>query len=75
MADPLKDVEEQARKLEAEDRAKLAERLLESLHDPDSEVERTWARAIEDRIAAYDRGEIQSYPAEDVLAEARRLLR
>jgi hypothetical protein len=33
------------------------------------------AREIEDRVAAYDRGETQTYAAEDVFAEARRLTR
>lgn len=73
MTATLKELEQQARTLGAEDRAKLAESLLESLHSPLSDIEAAWAREIEDRVAAYDRGEIQSYAAEDVLAEARRL--
>lgn len=75
MADLLKELEERARDLGAEDRARLAETLLESLHSSNSEVEKAWAQEIADRLAAYDRGEIQAHPAEEVLAEARRLLR
>lgn len=75
MSAMLNQIEEQARTLSAEDRAKLAESMLESLHAPISEVEDAWAREIERRVAAFDRGEIQSYPAEDVFAEARRLSR
>ena len=71
----LKQIEEQARALSAEERAKLAESMLESLHAPVSEVEAAWAEEIERRVAAFDRGEIPSYPAEDVFAEARRLSR
>jgi putative addiction module component (TIGR02574 family) len=71
----LKQIEEQARTLGAEDRAKLAESMLESLQAPISEVEAAWAQEIERRVAAFDRGEIPSYPAEDVFAEARRLSR
>jgi putative addiction module component (TIGR02574 family) len=72
----LKDIEQQARQLATEDRAKLAEILLESLHVPPlSDIQAEWAREIEDRVAAYDRGEIQTYAAEDVFAEARRLSR
>lgn len=75
MSASLKQIEEQARALSAEERAKLAESMLESLHSPVSEVESTWAEEIERRVAAFDRGEIPSYPAEDVFAESRRLSR
>lgn len=75
MAKSLEELEEQARALDAEQRAKLAEALLESLHSPISEVEAAWVKEIEDRVAAYDRGELESHPAEDVFAEARRLSR
>ncbi len=71
----LKQIEEQARALSIEERAKLAEFLLESLRAPVSEVEAAWAEEIESRVAAFDRGEITAYAAEDVLAEARRLAR
>ena len=75
MSASLEQIEEQARALSAEERAKLAESLLESLHSPVSEVEAAWAEEIERRVAAFDRGELPSYPAEDVFAEARRLTR
>jgi putative addiction module component (TIGR02574 family) len=75
MSTSLKQIEEQARALSAEDRAKLAESLLESLQLPLSDIEKAWAEEIEQRIAAFDRGEISAYPAEDVFADARRLSR
>ena len=49
--------------------------MLESLHGSVSGVEAEWAVEIECRVAAFDRGEIPAYPAEDVFAEARRLSR
>jgi putative addiction module component (TIGR02574 family) len=75
MATSFKEIEQQARALAAEDRAKLAETLLESLQAPLSEIETAWAQEIEERVAAFDRGETQAYAAEDVFAEARRLTR
>lgn len=75
MAATFGEIEKQARSLAAEDRARLAETLLESLHAPVSEVETAWAREIEERLAAFDRGETQVFPAEDVFAEARHLTR
>lgn len=75
MSASLKQIEEQARALSAEERAKLAESMLESLRAPVSDVEAAWAEEIERRVAAFDRGEVPSYPAEDVFAEARRFSR
>ncbi|MGH8480776.1 MAG: addiction module protein [Gammaproteobacteria bacterium] len=72
----LKEIEQLVRALAAEERAKLAEALLESLRAPPlSDIETEWAREIEDRVAAFDRGETQTYAAEDVFAEAKRLSR
>lgn len=73
MSASLEQIEEQARGLSAEERAKLAESMLESLHAPVSEVEAAWTEEIERRVTAFDRGEISSYAAEDVFAEARRM--
>ncbi len=76
MSTTLKELEQQARSLSAEDRARLAEMLLESLREaPLAEIEAAWDQEIEQRAAAYDRGELQTFSAEDVLAEARRLAR
>ncbi len=75
MSASLKQIEEQARALSAEERAKLAESMLESLHSPLADIEAVWAQEIEQRVAAFDRGEIPAYPAEDVFAEARRISR
>ena len=75
MSVSLKELEEQIRLLPVEDRARLIEILLESLHSPDSEIEAEWTREIEERVAAVDRGEVPAYAAEDVFAEARRLAR
>ena len=76
MSDTLKELEAQARSLSPEERAKLAELLLESLHDaPLADIEQAWEREIEERTAAYDRGELPTFSAESVFAEARRLAR
>jgi putative addiction module component (TIGR02574 family) len=76
VATSLKDLERLAHTLSAEERAKLSESLLGSLQvAPLSEIEALWDREIEARVAAYDRRETQTYAAEDVFAEARRLSR
>jgi len=75
MPTSLKQILEQTRMLSTEDRAKLAEALLESLQPPISDVEKAWAEEVEQRIAAFDRGELSAYPAEHVFADALRISR
>ena len=76
MAASLSDLEQQARSLPADDRARLAELLLESLQSTHlADVEAAWNQEIAQRVAAYDRGELQTSPAEDVFAEAKRISR
>jgi putative addiction module component (TIGR02574 family) len=76
MPDTLKELEAQARSLSPEERAQLAESLLESLRDaPVAEIERAWDTEIAERVAAYDRGELPTFTAKSVFAEARRLAR
>src|SRR6266850_4409084 len=71
MSDVLKELEQQAKALTPEERARLAEVLLESLQDaPMAEIQAAWDREVEQRVAAYDRGELQTFSAEDVFAEA-----
>jgi putative addiction module component (TIGR02574 family) len=52
----------------------LVEVLLDSLRETElAEIEAEWQREITDRLAAYERGEAQTFVAEQVCAEARRL--
>ena len=55
------------------ERAELIERLFLSF-DPDGRrpVDSAWGREIEARIDAYDAGEVDASPAQDVLARANR---
>jgi putative addiction module component (TIGR02574 family) len=70
------EIEEKARTLPPAERARLALALLESLEEPaDPDLLRAWRSEIEDRLAAYDHGELEPIPAEEVFAEARRLAR
>ena len=69
----LKQVEEQALNLNTEERARLAEVMLESLSTPLAEIQEAWGHEIEQRVAAYDRGDISTYSADQVFAEAKRI--
>jgi putative addiction module component (TIGR02574 family) len=57
---------EQALSLPADERATVAERILTSLEPELSSVDLLWAQEAEDRLDAYERGEIKAIPAEEV---------
>lgn len=74
MALSLSELEREARLLSPQDRSRLVELILESLRSTEvDEIETAWEEEIADRLAAYERGEMQSFAAEEVFAEARRL--
>lgn len=72
----VEELSARAKALSAEDRARLAEELLDSLHgESDTEAEAAWDREIERRVAEIEAGAVELIPAEDVHTEARRLIR
>ncbi len=74
MSSLLTELSERARQLPPQERAQLAEGLLESLQEWSSpEIEAAWDTEILKRIGEYERGEATLSPAADVFAEARRL--
>ena len=74
MSSLLAELSERARQLSPQERAQLAEGLLESLQEGSSpEVDAAWDAEILKRIGEYERGEALLLPAVDVFAEARRL--
>ena len=74
MTDLVAELAERGRSLALEDRSRLVELLLDTLHEPPlAEIEAAWDKEIERRIAAYERGEVEIFAAEDVFAEARRI--
>ena len=69
-------VEEQALSLSAEDRARLAHELLDSLERlPPAELNKLWLDEAERRAAQLDRGEAVLVPAEEVARKAQALLK
>ncbi len=58
------------------DRARLADQMLASLESPgQQEIDRAWAAEAEDRIAAFDRGQIDALPADEVHQQIEQHLR
>jgi hypothetical protein len=68
----IEDLEVAALRLDAKSRARLAERLLDSLESlsPDENA-RIWAEEAQRRADALESGALSSRPADDVFREAR----
>ena len=65
-----------ASSLSADDRARLADLLLASLHDDDeAEADAAWGEEIQRRLRALDDGTAKLVTADEVHAEARKLYR
>jgi putative addiction module component (TIGR02574 family) len=74
MSTQLEVLEAEALKLTAEERARLADRLIASLSE-DAEVEEAWAVEVERRIAEIEAGRAKVVPAADAIARAREALK
>jgi putative addiction module component (TIGR02574 family) len=69
-------LEREVLKLPAEDRARLARELLESLDElQPQELDRVWLEEASRRAAQIDAGEVELVSAEEVDRKARALLR
>ncbi len=71
MATNADDILKELLTLSPRDRAHLAEHLLESLEPPDERIHQLWAAEAESRIDAYEGGDLQAVPAEEVFARLR----
>lgn len=68
----LEELEAAALKLDSKSRARLAERLLESLENLSPEENaRIWAEEAQRRVAALESGALSSRPADEVFREAQ----
>ena len=71
----VEELSARAKTLPSHDRARLAVELLDSLQgDVDTEADAAWDREIERRVAEIEAGTVNLISAEDVHAEARRLI-
>ena len=70
------ELDAQVKALPVEDRSRLVDLVLESKHESTlAEVEAAWDSEVEERLAAYDRGEVVALDGEEVIARARRVAR
>jgi putative addiction module component (TIGR02574 family) len=58
--------------LSARERAALADELLASLDQSDSRIDALWAKEAEDRLTAFESGQMKAIPAYEVFAEVEK---
>lgn len=66
------DMVAQARQLPAEEQAALLAALHELVAPPGPDWEATWAQECQDRLAAYQRGEMDALDSDEAMAALRR---
>lgn len=62
-----KELLKEALKLEPEERVAMVQGLLESLEQPDEELDALWAEEASRRLKAYREGRLEGIPMEEVL--------
>ena len=75
MSSLIEELSRKALALPVEDRVRLAEEILATVQEADTEVEAAWEEEIRRRIAEIDSGRAKLIPADEVFAEVRRLLK
>lgn len=71
MNEKVKALSQEARKLAPAERAALIDELMASLDRADPSIDALWAKEAEDRLAAYDRGEMTAHDISDVVTKLR----
>jgi putative addiction module component (TIGR02574 family) len=74
MSDIVLDLAQRGQALGHSECERLVELLMKSLVETTApDINDAWDREIELRVAAYQRGEVETYALEDVLAQAQRI--
>ena len=61
-----------AARLAPEERIELVQRIMQSVDPTQPAVDAAWLAEAKERIAAYERGEVETFDADEVLAELRK---
>ena len=74
MQDQVAELVRQGRALPPSERERVVDGLLESLNSPATEsLDPSWEKEIGNRLAEYDRGDVQAIDSETVFAKARHI--
>ncbi len=65
----VQSIVDQALSFSSQDRIAVAEMLLSSLDSPDPAIDAVWKGEVEERVDAYERGELEAISAKQVFSE------
>lgn len=57
--------------LPVEQRARIADQILQTLNTPDPDIESAWMQEVEKRVDEYDKGKVDLVPAREVFKSLR----
>jgi putative addiction module component (TIGR02574 family) len=69
----VEELSRRAKDLSPDERVRLAEEILATVHGIDEDVDAAWDAEIKRRIAELESGAVKPIPAEEVFARLRRL--
>ncbi len=73
MITDIKEIEDSALNLNKKEKARLADKLLQSIHGKiDPEIEKAWIQEIQKRKESLNSGEASLHSSSEVLSEARK---
>jgi putative addiction module component (TIGR02574 family) len=59
--------------LPVEQRARIADHILQTLNSPDPDIESAWIQEVEERVEEYEKGNVELIPAQDVFKSLREI--
>jgi len=54
-----------------EQRARIADQILQSLNAPDPDIESAWIQEVEKRVEEYEKGKVELIPAREVFKKLK----
>ena len=72
MSSHINHILEEAMELSPAERAELVTSLLSTLDEPDAGIDKLWQKEVDERVDAYERGEIKAKSLQDALAKYRK---
>ncbi len=61
-----------ALKMTPRERAEIVDQLLQSLDKPDKEIDKLWEKEAEDRVDAFDAGDIETVSVQEILTKYKK---
>jgi putative addiction module component (TIGR02574 family) len=59
--------------LPVEQRARIADQILQTLNAPDPDIEASWIQEVEERAEEYEKGKVELIPASDVFKSLKEI--